>query len=221
MGADERDPEYMKRMGYLEEIKDFEYEGALVPASRLGWRITPLFVTNFMGRIFDTPSSVFADDMMRPELQSMPDFVDGVRNIAEAQAKAAAAYFEDGSVEEAIPPLQAILHVMARGDYQGMSIHDPKLRALFGRDYVISSPWYRERLKAYAERHDAYLAASIEHLRAYLAESAEAGSVATHRARTELGRAEERLAALRRGELLDMIEGSIGLDPLFRNAAKA
>jgi hypothetical protein len=220
MGSDERDPEFLKRSGYLEKIEDFEYEGETIPASRLGWRITPLFVTNFMGRIFDTPAAVFSDDMMRPELQSMPDFVDGVKNIAEAQAKAASAYFEDGSVEAAIPPLKAILHVMAKGSYEGKGIHDGELRALFSRDYVLASTWYRERLEAYSRRHASYIAASIDRLRAYLAESAEAGSVAARRARTELERAEERLASLRRGELLEMIEGTIGLDPLFRGIAK-
>jgi hypothetical protein len=221
MGPEERDPEFLKRSGYLEKIDDFEYEGELVPASRLGWRITPLFVTNYLGRIFDTPSAVFSDDMLRPELQSMPDFVDGVRNIAQAQAKAASAYFSDGSVEEAIPPLKAILHVMAKGSYEGKSIHDAEVRALFNRDYVLGSDWYRDRLEAYREREDSYMAASITRLRAYLAESAEAGSVAARRARTELSRAEERLAVLRQGEYIGMIKGSIGLDPLFRGKGKA
>jgi phosphoenolpyruvate carboxykinase (diphosphate) len=221
MGAEERDAEFLKASGYLEMVRDFEYEGELIPASRLGWRITPLFVVSYLGRIFDTPSTVFSDDMLRPELQSMPDFVDGVRNIAEAQAKAASAYFEDGSVEEAIPPLKAILHVMAKGDYEGKSIHDPELRALFDRDYVLGSAWYRSRLEAYREREAAYMAASVGRLRAYLAESAEAGSLAARRARAELARAEERLAVLGKDEYIGMIEGSIGLDPLFRGVAKA
>ena len=187
-----------------------------MPASRLGWRITPLFAATYLGRIFDTPSAVFADDMLRPELQSMPDFVDGVRNIAEAQATSAQAYFEDGSVEAAIPPLKAVLHVMAKGSYEGMGLHDPRLRALFDHDSVVASDWYRERLEAYRDRELAYIGTSVERLRSYLAESAEAGSAATRRARTELARSEERLTVLGQGAYLDMIEGSIGLDPLFR-----
>jgi hypothetical protein len=218
MGSEERDAEFMKRNGYLEKIEDFEYEGELVPASRLGWRITPLFATTYLGRIFDTPSSVFADDMLRPELQSMPDFVDGVRNIAEAQAASASAYFEDDSVEAAIPPLKAVLHVMAKGSYEGKSIHDPELRALFDRESVLASSWYRERLEAYREREAAYIAASVERLRRYLAESAEAGSVAALRARSELARTEERMEVLGQPGYIDMIEGSIGLDPLFKSA---
>jgi phosphoenolpyruvate carboxykinase (diphosphate) len=220
MGTEERNPENLKRSGYLERIEDFEYEGETVPASRLGWRITPLFVTTYLGRIFDTPSTVFSDDMLRPELQSLPDFVDGVRNIAEAQAKSAAAYFEDGSVEAAIPPLKAILHVMAKGSYQGRSIHDPGVRELFERNYVLHSDWYRDRLESYRDREADYVAASVKRLRDYLAISAEAGSVAARRAKSELARAEERLAILGQAGYMDMIEGSIGLDPLFRGASK-
>ena len=216
MSSDERDADFLKSNGYLERIEDFEYEGKLVPASRLGWRITPLFVTNFLGRIFDTPSAVFAEDMLRPELQSMPEFVDGIRNIAEAQAKSAEAYFDDGSVEAAIPPLKAVLHVMAKGHFEGKSIHDPKVRALFDREAVLSSDWYLRRLEDYREREIAYVAASVERLRLYLAESAEAGSVAARRARAELARTEERMTVLSRPDYIDVIKGSIGLDPLFQ-----
>jgi hypothetical protein len=219
MSSDERDAEFLKSSGYLEQVADFEYEGEIVPASRLGWRITPLFVTNFLGRIFDTPSAVFAEDMLRPELQSLPDFVDGIRNIAEAQAKSAEAYFEDGSVEAAIPPLKAVLHVMAKGHYEGKSIHDPEVRALFDRDAVLASDWYLQRLEAYREREIAYVAASVERLRLYLAESAEAGSVAARRARSELARTEERMTVLSRPGYIEIIKGSIGLDPLFRGKA--
>jgi hypothetical protein len=45
--------------------------------------------------------------------------------------------------------------------------------------------------------------------------------VAARRARAELARAEERLALLSKKSYVDLIEGSIGLDPLFRNANKA
>ena len=216
MSSDERNPEFLKRNGYLEKVEDFEYEGEKVPASRLGWRITPLFATNFLGRIFDTPSAVFADDMLRPELQSLPDFVDGIRNIAESQAKSASAYFEDGSIEAAIPPLKAILHVMAKGHYEGRGIQDPELRGLFDRERVLASDWYNRRLEAYRDKEIAYVSVSLERLRRYLAESAEAGSVAARRARSELARTEERMSALSKPGYLDLIRGSIGLDPLFR-----
>ena len=215
MGPEERDPDFLKRGGYLERVEDFEFQGRHYAASRLGWRITPLFATHFLGRIFDTPSAVFSDDMLRPELQSMEDFADGIANIVEAQAKAAAQYLEDGSADEAIPPLRAILHVMAEGSFEGRSIHDPELRRLFERDYVLGSDWYRARLERYRDHEQSFLERSMDYLRCFLAERAESGSTAARRAQAELGRAQERLTALRSAPYIERIHGSIGLDPIF------
>jgi hypothetical protein len=216
MGPDERDPEFLKREGYLERVEDFELGGRLYPASRLGWRITPLFAAHFLGRIFDTPTAVFCEDMLRPELQSIEDFADGVANIAEAQARSARDYIEDGSADEAIPPLRAILHIMAEGSFEGKSVHDPEIRKLFDRDYVLGSDWYHERLERYRDREIAYVERSMEYLRTFLAERAESGSVSGRRAQAELGRAQERLTALHTPSYIERIRGSIGLDAIFK-----
>ena len=156
--------------------------------------------------------------MLKPELQSMPDFVDGIENIAEAMKKSALMYLEDGSVEAAIPPLKAVLHVMAHGDYEGRSIHDPEVRALFDRDAVLASDWYKDRLARYRDGEADYIRRSIDYIRQYLADRAENGSLATRRAQGELTRARERLAALESGDYLSVIDGTIGRDPLFRGS---
>jgi len=216
LGPEERDPRFLKEHGYLEKVEDFTYEGRLVPASRLGWRITPLFATTYLGRLFDTPSAVFPEDMLRPELQSLPEFVDGVENIASAMQKSAMAYFDDGSIEAAIPPLKAVLSVMAYGSYEGKSIHDPEVRTLFERDTVLSSPWYKARLEAYKEQEISYIERSMGYIRTYLAERAEPQSSSARRAQTELQRSKARLEALRDKSYMDLINGSIGKDPLYR-----
>ncbi|MBN2874702.1 MAG: hypothetical protein JXM71_06365, partial [Spirochaetales bacterium] len=46
---EERNPEFLKRNGYLERVEDFDYNGHHIPAGRLGWRITPLFASHFLG----------------------------------------------------------------------------------------------------------------------------------------------------------------------------
>jgi hypothetical protein len=216
LSHEERCPEFMKARGYLEKVEDFEYEGRTVPASRLGWRITALFAANFLGRIFDNPSSVFTDDILRPEIQNLADFVDGVFNIAEAQARVARDYLEDGSVEAAIPPLKAILHIMAEGTWEGHGPEAPEVRRLFERDYVLASDWYRERLERYQAREAAYLDASALYLKKFLAERGEAGSILVRRAQAELGKVQERAATVRQKAWLESITGTIGLDPLFR-----
>jgi hypothetical protein len=86
--------------------------------------------------------------MLKPELQGREDYLEAIRNIAGTQKSVALSYFEDGGIETAIPPLKALLHLMAYGEYEGKTIHDPAIRALFTRESVLSSDWYRARLEA-------------------------------------------------------------------------
>ncbi len=144
----EREADFLIRNGYLEKVEDFEYQGRKVLAGRLGYRITPSFVDRFLGRIFELPNAVFPEDMLRPEKQGLESFVEGVDAMAAAQRSVAELYFEDGSVEWACPPVKALLHIMVHGTYQGMTEHDPRFRALFTREALLASDWYRERLRA-------------------------------------------------------------------------
>ena len=148
----ERDPAWLIANGFLEKVADFDFRGRRVLASRLGYRITPLFVDRFLGRLFETPGAVLVEPMLRPEQQDMEMFADGVDAIVEAQQRVAREYFEDGSIEAACPPVRAVLHVMANGACDGMTIDDPRLRSLFTRESVLASDWYRERLRAKQER---------------------------------------------------------------------
>src|SRR5581483_2384324 len=119
MRVHERDPHFLISNGYLEPVSDFCLDGRTVLASRLGYRITTLFVDRFLGRLFETPDAVFTEAMLRPEKQDLAMFAAGVDAIVEAQTRVAKQYFEDGSVEAACPPLKALLHIMACGSYNG------------------------------------------------------------------------------------------------------
>ncbi len=85
MRVAERDPRFLIDNGFLEKVEDFEFEGRTVLASRLGYRITELFVDRFLGRIFEMPSAVFPEEMLRPEKQDLAMFATGVQAITEAQ----------------------------------------------------------------------------------------------------------------------------------------
>lgn len=146
MSREERDPIFLIKNGYLEPLHDFEHEGRKVLASRLGYRITSRFVRTFLGRIFDHPDRIFDEPYLRPESQDMAAFVDGIDNIAEAQQRVAQQAFEDGSIENACPPLRALLSIMATGGYEGMDVHHPGIRRLFTREVIVASDWYRQRL---------------------------------------------------------------------------
>jgi len=211
----ERDPKYLIERGYLEPVKDFEHEGKPVLASRLGYRITDSFVSTFFGRVFNEPEVLFPEDMLRPELQSMDEFIDGVNNIVETQQKVAMNYFEDGSVELACPPLKALLHIMAHGEYEGKSIQDPEIRKLFTREAMLESEWYAKRIEAKIDYDFNLLERQLNYLDKFL-EKENYGSVAEKldvKARRET--IVQRLEDLRKryDAETDYLRGTIGADP--------
>lgn len=146
MGPDERDPNRLIANRMLQKIEDFQHNGQKVLASRLGYRVTERFLTNYVSRVFDNPSKVFPEDILQPELQDMDSFADGVNYICEAHQRVAKQYFDDGSLELACPPLQALLSIMANGDWKGLAIDSPEVRHMFTREYLLASDWYRDRL---------------------------------------------------------------------------
>jgi hypothetical protein len=169
MFSHEHDPQFLIDHGYLEKIEDFAHNGVTIEASRLGYRITRNFVTSFFGRVFSAPDTVFNEEMLRPELQSMDDFIDGLDNIISTQRTVALNYFADGGVDAAIPPIKALLHIMAHGHYEGKDLKHPDIRAMFTREATLASDWYHARLDAKVrvdqelwDRHVAYLESFLE-----------------------------------------------------------
>lgn len=146
LSEEERDPQRLISEGSFEKIKDFEYQGMLIPASRLGYRMTDIFCYKYLGKIFDEPQTIFEDWILKPEIQSLEAFADGILNITNGHKKAAMSYFEDGSIAFAIPPIKALLHIMAYGSYEGHLVDASEVRSLFDRDVVLSSEWYQSRL---------------------------------------------------------------------------
>ncbi len=73
-------------------------------------------------------------------------FADGVDNLVEVlKRRLPVQYFQDGSIEAACPPLRALLHIMAFGEYEGRGIDDPAIRGLFSREALLASDWYQRR----------------------------------------------------------------------------
>src|SRR5262249_48298137 len=132
----------------LEKCEDFEHAGKRVLASRLGYRINARFVRNFFGRVFNHPHAVFTDEMLKPELQGLEIFEDGMDNIITTQKRVAKMYFDDGSIAQACPPLQALLHIMLEDTWEGYGLDHPDFRAMFTREAMLASAWYSARLAA-------------------------------------------------------------------------
>ena len=214
--TEDRDPKSLIETGCLEKIEDFEHEGETILASRLGYRITKKFSYRCMSRIFDEPTAVFSDRMLKPELQGLEDYVDGIKNITEAQQKVALNYFEDGSIEAAIPPLKILLHIMAYGNYEGKEISDPELRKYFDRDYVVNSDWYKERLKLKQEKDIAFFTKQIQYLEDFISNPFNTNIANELNIQDRLTQVKQRLEEVSSKEYLNLLEGTIGADPLCR-----
>jgi len=151
---------------------------------------------------------------LRPETQDPEVFADGIHNICEAQERVARRYLDDGSIEDACPPLKALLYIMAEGHYQGRTIHDPQIRGLFDREALLASDWYRERLEVKQARDIALARRQVQNLQEFLelrhyADVAEELDIAGR-----LARAKTRLTTVQDPAYLDALVGTLGADPL-------
>lgn len=213
----DRDPKLLIETGSLEKLEDFTHEGKPVLASRLGYRITKNFAFRCMNRLFDEPLAVFNNEMLKPELQSLEDFIDGINNIVEAQQKVALRYFEDGSVHSAIPPVQILLHMMAYGHYMGKPMSDPELRSVFTRESVIQSDWYKQRLELKQQKDVAFCNFQIEYMTQFMKDPDNVSLLSELEIEQKLAKLQQKLQYLQSGQYLSDLVGTIGADPLYKN----
>jgi hypothetical protein len=217
LSPEQRDAHWMIEKGYLEKLDDFDYKGRPVLASRLGYRISPRFMHAFLGKIFDDPIQVFDEAMLRPESQNMAAFVDGVNHIVEAHEKVAQGYLADGSIDDACPPLKALLHIMATGQFEGKNLAHADIRALFSKETLLASDWYKQRLAIKQQRDTALYQRHVNYLTQFLAQSetrCEPDSIAQCEAR--LTEAQRKLAEVSAPAYLDSLWGSLGADWVHR-----
>jgi hypothetical protein len=214
LSPEEREPAFLIEQGYLEPLKDFEHDGKLVLASRLGYRITEHFVHGFFGKIFDNPSAVFTEAILKPETQGLDVFVDGIENIVEAQQRVALQYLEDGSIEDACPPLQALLLIMATGKYSGMDVHHPDIRAMFTRENLLASDWYKERLEVKQQRDVGLWKRHVDNLQQFLDDEDYSDEASRLGIRQRLEAAVSKLAQVEQPDYLQSLVGTLGADPL-------
>ncbi|BDI29970.1 hypothetical protein CCAX7_20210 [Capsulimonas corticalis] len=216
MDVAERDPKYLIENNFLEKCDDFEYEGRTVQASRLGYRITAHFARTFFGIVFDNPNNVFTPEMLRPETQDLASVVDGVDNIVETQKLIAENYFADGSVEHACPPLKALLHIMRDGEYEGRTVQDPTIRAMFTRDSLLRSNWYHERLLAQQAKDARLWESHLGALQTFLDQANPLDAALSSATAARLEDATATLALIESTQYLEDLRGSLGVDPFVR-----
>jgi len=216
MEVHERRPEYLKDQPFLEKCEDFEHNGKLVLASRLGYRINEDFVRTYFGTIFDDPTKIFTRNMLRPEedIDGRDAFADGMDNIVGTQRKIASLYFEDKSVDLACPPIRALLHIMRDGkDEEGRRIEDPSVREMFTLSYLLEAPWYEERLKAQQAVDRKFWTRHRDNLDAYLANQMLGSDTLRNEVQSRKNLVLDKLAKIDSSDYLDELKGCLGADP--------
>jgi hypothetical protein len=101
---------------------------------------------------------------------------------------------------------------MAFGAYEGKGLDDPSLRAMFSRESVLASAWYRERLKAQQRR-------DIRLWQRHVAALEACPPTAPFDAQARLAFARAQLSRVSGPAYLDELVGTIGLDPFAEAAA--
>jgi len=211
---EEIDPKTLIENGLLEKVEDFEYKGELILASRCGYRITSKFVRNYFARVFSNPDAVFTEEILKPELQDLETFVIGMKTILSAHKQVAQNYFEDGSVEEACPPLKALLHIMAHGDYQGHGLDSPEIREMFTRNAMMGSDWYKARLQSQQDHDIKLWEAHIHYLEDFMARKERHRVTNETVLESRLATAKEQLATVSSPEYIEKLKGTLGRQPV-------
>jgi hypothetical protein len=211
---EETNPQFLLDHGYLEKVEDFEHEGEIIHASRIGYRITAKFVRIFFGRVFNNPDSVLSEEMLKPELQDMETFIVGMKTIEAAHKESASNYFEDGSIDQACPPLKALLNIMAHGNYEGEGLDSEKIRSLFTRDALLKSDWYQERLTSQQTHDIEQWKKHVEYLGAFLAKSSHTMVAKRLEIEARLTAAKEQLEKVSSKKYLTSLVGTLGRQPI-------
>ena len=126
----------------------------------------------------------------------------------------AANYFADGSVEQACPPLKALLHIMAKGDYEGNDINAPEVRGLFTRESILESDWYQERLDNQQEHDIAAWKSHVYYLEHFLKRETHAAVAQRLGIEQRLTAARAELVKVSAASYLDDLVGTIGRQPI-------
>jgi hypothetical protein len=214
MTPEERAPEYLIAGHFLEKLEDFEHHGKKVLASRLGYRINLHFVHHFFGRVFNHPHAIFTEEMLKPELQSLDIFADGMDNIVATQKRVAKMYFDDGSIAQACPPLRALLHIMLNDEWEGKGLGHADLRKLFTRESLLASSWYAARLEAKQAVDRKLWKRHIDYLDKFTKRASHADEAARLGIPQRLVRARKKLEEVEEPAYLEMLAGTLGAEPV-------
>lgn len=216
MSPEERSAANLIAEGALERIEDFQIGSETIEASRLGYRMTARFQSKYFGRIFMHPHVVFSENMLRPELQDIDAYAESVRTIVTTHQWVAQSYIDDGTIALAVPPIKALLEIMATGSSDGLGLHDERFRALFDRDEVLASSWYAERLQSQAASDAAHAERVVASMTRFIKEPTNANAAKRLGIRERIDTMEAALQDSLSPEAVGKLTGTLGRQVTWR-----
>ena len=109
---------------------------------------------------------------------------------------------------------------MANGSYEGKDVHHPEIRAMFTREALLASDWYRERLETKQARDIELWKRHVAYLDTFSNRISHQDMVSRLDIRAKVVRARQRLSEVSDPSYLAQLHGTIGADPA-RPARKA
>ena len=135
--------------------------------------------------------------------------------IVKTHQRVAQAYFDDGTISAAIPPLKGLLEIMATGSTaEGLTLDDAAFRDQFTRESVLASDWYAARLDAKRDEDLAHQERSAHDLRHFLGQDANCEAAKRLGLAERLSELDASIEALGSPEYRASLVGTIGRQPL-------
>jgi hypothetical protein len=135
-------------------------------------------------------------------------------NIVSTQKRVAGMYFADGSIAQACPPLNALLHIMARDQWEGKGLDHPEVRAMFTRESLLASDWYAARLAAKQNVDRALWRRHVEYLNQFLRKTSHADVAEKLRISDRLTQARKMQETIESPAWLAGLSGTLGAEPV-------
>ena len=110
---------------------------------------------------------------------------------------------------------------MLEGHFEGKSLDDPGIRALFTRENLFASDWYSERLAAKQALDRELWRKNVRYLHRFLNKGTHADESARLGIKERLDRARARLAEVESDSYVAGLRGTIGAEPIGRYRAEA
>jgi hypothetical protein len=123
-------------------------------------------------------------------------------------------YFDDGSIAQACPPLQALLHIMVNDEWEGRGLENPEFRKLFKREFLLASDWYAARLAEKQKIDRKLWRRHINYLDRFLKRTSHADEAERLGIADRLARARKTAEEVDSPAYLEFLRGTIGAEPI-------